>query len=160
MNALLRAIDRTMEFALFAIFLAFSLVGGLQVFNRFVLGLPLSWSEEFQKFGHVWMVFIAIPVAYRKGAHIGMDALLVRLATPLRRSIEFLIEILWLVLAAAIFAYTLRLMEVAKFQDSPGLGWRMDHVYMGMVIGSAYLALVAVRRLVAFFRPEAAEQAP
>ncbi len=160
MNAILRAIDRTMEFTLFVIFLAFSLVGGLQIFNRFVLGLPLSWSEEFQKFGHVWMVFIAIPVAYRRGSHIGMDALLVRLPAPIRRSIELVIELLWLALAAAIGIYTLRLMEVAKFQDSPGLGWRMDHVYMGMVIGSAYLALVAVRRLVAFFRPDAAEQTP
>ncbi len=158
MNAVLHAIDRTMEFALFLIFFAFSLVGGLQVFNRFVLGLPLSWSEEFQKFGHVWMVFIAIPVAYRRGAHIGMDALLVRLPPAFRRSIELAIEILWLMLAAAIGIYTLRLMDVAKFQDSPGLGWRMDYVYMGMVIGSAYLALVAIRRLVAIFRPRAAEQ--
>ena len=156
MKAVLHAIDRAMEFALFLIFLAFTLVGGLQVFNRFVLGLPLSWSEEFQKFGHVWMVFIAIPVAYRRGAHIGMDALLVRLPRPARRTIELAIEILWLVLAAAIGIYTLRLMEVAKFQDSPGLGWRMDHVYLGMVIGAAYLALIAVRRLVAFFRPESA----
>ena len=71
-----RSIDRTVEYALFLIFLAFTLVGGLQVFNRFVLGLPLSWSEEFQKFGHIWMVMLAIPVAYRRGAHLGMDMLL------------------------------------------------------------------------------------
>lgn len=146
-----------MEFALFAIFLAFSLVGGLQVFNRFVLGLPLSWSEEFQKFGHVWMVFIAIPVAYRRGAHIGMDALLIRMPKGFRRSIELLIELLWLALAAAIGGYTLRLMEVAQFQESPGLGWRMDYVYSGLVIGAAYLALIALRRLVVFFRPALAE---
>ena len=61
-----RAVDRSVEYALFLIFLAFTLVGGLQVFNRFVLGLPLSWSEEFQKFGHIWMVMLAIPV--RTGA--------------------------------------------------------------------------------------------
>lgn len=157
MRAVLTAIDRAMEFALFAIFLAFSLVGGLQIFNRFALGLPLSWSEEFQKFGHVWMVFIAIPVAYRRGAHIGMDALLVRLPTQLRRSIELVIEVLWLMLAVAIGIYTLRLMEVAKFQDSPGLGWRMDWVYSGMVLGAIYLALIAVRRIVAFAKPSLAE---
>lgn len=70
-----RSIDRTIEYTLFLFFLAFTLVGGLQVFNRFVLGLPLSWSEEFQKFGHIWMVMLAIPVAYRRGAHLGMDTL-------------------------------------------------------------------------------------
>ena len=38
-----RAVDRSVEYVLFLMFLAFTLVGGLQVFNRFVLGLPLSW---------------------------------------------------------------------------------------------------------------------
>lgn len=157
MRAVLTAVDRAMEFALFAIFLAFSLVGGLQIFNRFALGLPLSWSEEFQKFGHVWMVFIAIPVAYRKGAHIGMDAILTRMPQGIQRAIALIIEIMWLILALAIVVFTLRLMEVAKFQDSPGLGLRMDWVYAGMVLGAAYLALIAVRRIVAFFKPSLAE---
>lgn len=157
MRAVLTAVDRAMEFALFAIFLAFSLVGGLQIFNRFALGLPLSWSEEFQKFGHVWMVFIAIPIAYRKGAHIGMDAILTRMPQGVQRAMALIIEIMWLILAAAIVVFTLRLMEVAKFQDSPGLGLRMDWVYSGMVLGAAYLALIAVRRIVAFFKPSLAE---
>jgi TRAP-type C4-dicarboxylate transport system permease small subunit len=154
MRALLSGLDRTMEFALFAIFLAFSLVGGLQIFNRFALGLPLSWSEEFQKFGHIWMVFLAIPIAYRRGAHIGMDAVLTRMPRGAQYGIRLLIEVLWLILALAIGYYTLKVMEIAQFQDSPGLGWRMDYVYSGMVIGSAYLALIAIRRIVAFFRPD------
>lgn len=157
MRAVLNAVDRAMEFALFAIFLAFSLVGGLQIFNRFVLGLPLSWSEEFQKFGHVWMVFIAIPVAYRKGAHIGMDAILMRMPNGMQRAIALISEIMWLILALAIAVFTLQLMEVAKFQDSPGLGLRMDWIYAGMVLGAVYLALIAIRRIVAFFKPSLAE---
>lgn len=147
----MRGIDRTVEFALFLIFLAFSIVGGLQVFNRFVLGLPLSWSEEFQKFGHIWMAFLAIPVAYRRGAHIGMNMVLNMLPKPAQRAIGVSVELMWLIMALAIGYFTTRLMEVAQFQDSPGLGLRMDWVYSGMVIGSAYLALVAVRRLLAQF---------
>src|SRR5438046_10734845 len=96
------AIDRTVEYALFLIFLVFTLVGGLQVFNRFVLGLPLSWSEEFQKFGHIWMVMLAIPVAYRRGAHLGMDMLLRLLPAFTQRTAGLLTELLSLVLAVAI----------------------------------------------------------
>ena len=145
------AIDRTVEYALFLIFLAFTVVGGLQVFNRFVLGLPLSWSEEFQKFGHIWMVMLAIPVAYRRGAHLGMDMLLRLLPKVVRRVVGLLTEVLWFVLALAIGRYTLVIMQVAKNQDSPGLGIPMDYVYFGMVIGSVYLAFVALRRLAAHF---------
>ena len=35
-RTLMRSIDRSVEFALFVIFLIFTLVGGLQIFNRFV----------------------------------------------------------------------------------------------------------------------------
>jgi len=146
-----RAVDRTVEYVLFLIFLAFTLVGGLQVFNRFVLGLPLSWSEEFQKFGHIWMVMLAIPVAYRRGAHLGMDMVLRLLPARVQRGVGLLTEALWLLLALAIGRYTLLIMQVAKSQESPGLGLPMDRVYVGMVIGSAYLAFVALRRIATHF---------
>ncbi len=146
-----RAIDRAVEFALFAIFLAFTLVGGLQVFNRFVLGLPLSWSEEFQKFGHIWLVMLAIPVAYRRGAHLGMDMLLIRLPAAVQRIVGLLTEALWFILALAIGRYTLTIMQIAKSQDSPGLGLPMDYVYSGLVIGATYLAFVALRRFASHF---------
>jgi len=148
---LFRAIDRTVEYALFLIFLTFTLAGGLQVFNRFVLGLPLSWSEEFQKYGHIWMVMLAIPVAYRRGAHLGMDMLLMLLPRGMQRGIGLLTEVLWFVLALAIGRYTLVIMQVAKNQDSPGLGIPMDYVYSGMVIGSVYLGFVALRRFATYF---------
>ena len=148
---LIRRIDRGVELALFAIFLAFTIVGGLQVFNRFVLGLPLSWSEEFQKFGHIWMVFLAIPVAYRRGVHIGMDMVYRLLPPSTRRIVGVAIELMWLVMAVAIGWFTTAIMAVARFQESPGLGLRMDWVYSGLVIGSIYLAFVALRRLAACF---------
>jgi len=146
-----RAIDRSVEYVLFLTFLTFTLAGGLQVFNRFVLGLPLSWSEEFQKFGHVWMVMLAIPVAYRRGAHLGMDMLLHLLPARWQRAIGLLTEVLWLILALAIGRYTLAIMEVAKSQDSPGLGLPMHWVYAGMVIGSVYLGFVGLRRVATHF---------
>lgn len=146
-----RAVDRAVEFVVFVIFLTFTLVGGMQVFNRFVLGLPLSWSEEFQKFGHIWLVMLAIPVAYRRGAHLGMDSLLIRLPVGIRRVVGLLTEVLWFVLALAIGRYTLTIMQIAKTQDSPGLGWPMDDVYSGLVIGAAYLAFVALRRFATYF---------
>ena len=146
-----RKVDRAVEFALFLIFLVFTLAGGLQVFNRFVLGLPLSWTEEFQKFGHIWMVMLAVPVAYRRGAHLGMDMLLRLLPGGVQRGVGLLTELLWLVLALAIGRYTLVIMGVARTQESPGLGLPMHWVYSGLVLGSIYMAFVALRRLAAHF---------
>ena len=61
MKGLFRKIDRGVECAVAVIFAAMCLVGLLQVFNRFVINKSLSWSEEFQIFCHIWIVFLAIP---------------------------------------------------------------------------------------------------
>jgi TRAP-type C4-dicarboxylate transport system permease small subunit len=89
MIRLLAWIDRGVEYAVAAIFAAMCAVGLLQVFNRFVLNRSLSWSEEFQIYCHVWIVFLAIPIAYRHGAHMSVEAFRSRLPRRLARLFDF-----------------------------------------------------------------------
>jgi TRAP-type C4-dicarboxylate transport system permease small subunit len=49
-------IDRAVELLVAVIFAIMCVIGLLQVFNRFVLNASLSWSEEAQIFGHIWIV--------------------------------------------------------------------------------------------------------
>ena len=79
---------------------------------------------------------LAIPVAYRRGAHLGMDMLLRLLPARVQSAVGLLTEALWLILALALGRYTLVIMQVARTQESPGLGLPMHWVYSGMVIGS------------------------
>jgi TRAP-type C4-dicarboxylate transport system permease small subunit len=48
--------------------------------------------------------------------------------------------------------FTLRIVRVAAFQRSPALEIPMSYIYWGMVAGGAYLAFVALRKLVAHWR--------
>ena len=96
--------DRAIEMLIFVIFLGIVIVGTMQVCNRFFLNLSLSWSEELQRYGQIWIVFLGIPVAYRHSVHIGMEMLTDRLADR-RRAIFFaLVDLLWIVLAVALAA--------------------------------------------------------
>ena len=142
-------IDRGVEYAVAAIFAAMCAVGLLQVFNRFVLNRSLSWSEEFQIYCHVWIVFLAIPIAYRHGAHTSVEAFRSRLPRRLARLFDFTIEILWIWFAVALAWLAWRVSEVAKLQSSPGLDLPMNWVYYSMVVGGAYLLLVVLRRILA-----------
>jgi TRAP-type C4-dicarboxylate transport system permease small subunit len=140
-------IDRGVEVAVAVIFAAMCAVGLLQVFNRFVLNRSLSWSEEFQIFSHVWIVFLAIPIAYRRGAHLAVESLRNKLPGKLARAFDYLIELLWIWFAVALAWLAWRVSEVAKLQSSPGLELPMNYVYYSMVAGGAYLFLVVVRRI-------------
>ena len=147
MKRLFAAIDRGVEGLVAAIFAAMCAVGLLQVFNRFVLNKSLSWSEEFQIFCHIWIVFLAIPIAYRRGAHVSVESLRAMLPRRVNLAFDYLIEFLWVWFAVALTWLSWRVSEVAKLQGSPGLEIPMSYPYYGMVLGGAYLLLVVLRRL-------------
>jgi TRAP-type transport system small permease protein len=140
-------VDRGVEVSVAVIFAAMCAVGLLQVFNRFVLNRSLSWSEEFQIFSHVWIVFLAIPIAYRRGAHLAVESFSGMLPPKARRVFDVFIELLWIWFAVALAWLAWRVSEVAKLQSSPGLDLPMNYVYYSMVVGGAYLFLVVVRKI-------------
>jgi TRAP-type C4-dicarboxylate transport system permease small subunit len=141
-------IDRVAEYGVAAIFAAMCAVGLLQVFNRFVLNQSLSWSEEFQIYCHVWIVFLGIPIAYRHGAHLSVDSLRKLFPRQLGVVFDTFIEMLWMWFALSLAWLAWRVSEVAKLQSSPGLDLPMNYVYYSMVAGGAYLLLVVLRRVV------------
>jgi len=147
MKALFAAIDRCIELFVAAVFAAMVLIGTWQVFSRFVLNATPSWSEEVQIFGHIWLVFLAIPIAYRRGAHITVEAIRNVLSPWLNRALDLLIELLWLGFAVATAYYSYRVSLVTRNSVSPGLEIPMSYPYYGMILGSAYLAFVVIRRL-------------
>ncbi len=144
----LRLLDRTIEFWIALLFIAMVIVGGLQVFNRFILNQSLSWSEEFQKYAHIWLIFFTIPVAYRKGSHIGMRVLFDRFPAKVKFYLEWIFDLMWLFLGGAVVFYTLRIMQVAARQESAGLGIPMSYVYVGLLGGGIYWMIVAVRQII------------
>jgi TRAP-type C4-dicarboxylate transport system permease small subunit len=152
MKRLFAGVDRGVEIGVAVIFAAMCVVGLLQVFNRFVLNQSLSWSEEFQIFCHVWIVFLAIPIAYRRGAHLAVESFSGMLPPRARRVFDLAVQLLWIWFAVALAWLSWRVSEVAKLQSSPGLDLPMNYVYYSMVAGGSYLFLVVLRRL--FFQEQ------
>lgn len=152
---LMSGIDRFVETAVIVIFAAMIVVGTAQVFNRYFLNVSLSWSEEFQRYGQIWLVFLAVPIAYRRGMHMGIDGLRKYLGKSGLRWFERLIDILWLVLAAYISVGTFRFLGVLSTQRSAGMNLPMNFVYAGVLIGAVYMFLIGARRLFASFAAHA-----
>ena len=151
----LRRADRAAEALIVALFAAIVLVGGLQVLSRYGFNASLSWSEELQRYGLIWMVFLALVVGYRRGAHIGMGMLLEKLPRFAQAAMAWLIDGLWLALGVAMVFYTAAYKAAAGMtflksvgrQSSAGMGLRMDVVYACIVVGGAYLTLAALHHL-------------
>ncbi|HEU5297725.1 MAG TPA: TRAP transporter small permease [Burkholderiaceae bacterium] len=143
----LAAVDRAVESLVAGILAAMVLVGALQVFHRFALNSSLSWSEEAQVFGHIWIVFLGIPVAYRRGAHLFIESLRDLYPRWLRAAFDLGVELLWLAFAVSLVVLGWQVARVAALQDSPGLEIPMSWPYAAMIAGGAYLALLAAERI-------------
>jgi TRAP-type C4-dicarboxylate transport system permease small subunit len=147
LDRIFATVHRVFEIAVIVLFCAIVVAAVLQVTNRFVVGRSLSWSEEFQRYGHIWLIFFAVPIGYRRAAHIGVDFIQKALGERRAMVLDWIIDLAWMALGAAIVVSTWILLGVAWRQVSPGIGITMDKVYLGLVIGGCYLAFTAIERL-------------
>lgn len=141
------AVDRAVEGLCAAILGLITTIALYQIVSRYALNRSLSWSEEAQIFGHIWIVFLGIPIAYRRGAHLYIETFCDMLP-PLPRSIfNLAVELTWLAFAISLMTLGWMVARVAHLQSSPGLEVPMSYPYAGMVVGGVYLLFVALRRL-------------
>jgi len=151
-NKWLEPLHKTVEYSIAIIFALMVIVGFFQVTNRYLLNSSLSWSEEFQKFAHIWLICLTIPVAYRKNAHLGMDIIFKRLSKKNQHRFNQLANTLWLSFGLILAVYSTKLIMVAINQLSPGLGISMGWIYSGLLIGNIYLIITAIQKLTANYK--------
>ena len=61
MKKVLHWLDENLEEFLLVVFLiAMTLIMGIQVLSRYVLGQSLSWSEEITRYLFIWSVFLSV----------------------------------------------------------------------------------------------------
>jgi TRAP-type transport system small permease protein len=147
MRRALDVVDRGAELLVASIFAIIATVALLQVFHRFALNSSLSWSEELQVFGHIWIVFLGIPIGYRRSAHLYIETFCDMLPRGPRAAFNLLVELIWVGFAVSLMVLGFMVARIAHLQSSPGLEVPMSYPYSGMVLGGAYLLLVAVRRI-------------
>jgi TRAP-type C4-dicarboxylate transport system permease small subunit len=148
MGRLFDAIDRAAEWLVAAFLAVILLIALIQVGNRFVINSSLSWSEEAQIFGHIWIVFLGIPIALRRNSHLYIETYCDKLPARARLVFDVCVELLWGAFGVSLAVLGWMVASVAHMQESPGLEIPMSWPYGAMVVGGAYLTLVAVRRLI------------
>ena len=74
MKKILHYLDEYLEEFLMVIFLiAMTLIMGIQVFSRYILGMSLSWSEEITRYLFIWSAFLCVSLCTRKCISIKID---------------------------------------------------------------------------------------
>ena len=82
-----------------------SALGMFQIVTRFVLEQPAEWTEVLIRFSLIWMVFLAIPAAFRQGAMVSVDVLYRWSPPRAKRVLDWVVALAALALIGIIIWY-------------------------------------------------------
>jgi len=122
-----------------------------QVFTRFVIKKPSTWTEELAIFMLIWVSLLGSAVALGRGAHLGIDYFVGKLPERARMSTEvfvFFCVSLFSLLVMLIGGIDLVRSTLEMGQESSALRVKVGYVYLAIPISGFFLTLYGVIGLV------------
>jgi len=117
-------------------------LGMFQILMRFVLEQPAEWTEVLIRFSLIWMVFLAIPAAFRQGAMVSVDVLYRWSPPNIRRVLDWVVSGAALTLMGVIIWWGWDYANRGKVQTMIGLeDVSMFWAYIAMPVGGVFCVI-------------------
>lgn len=152
MAGLPKLLDRIL-FVIIGLLLAVMVVDvTIQVFFRYVIQDPPTWTEELARYLFEWTTFIAMAVAFGRGAHIVVDALMTAVPGPVKRMLLILSNCLVLGFLLVLVWQGVGMVQMTSNTTSTALELNMGVVYASLPTGAAIAAMYVILPLVNLVR--------
>lgn len=120
----------------------------VQVVFRFLLDLPLAWSEELSRYSFIWLTMLVAPICIRLRANISTGTL-GNLPQRTALIVELVGYLFVLVFVGVLLVWGAMLLDVVRMQRSPAIGVPMYWVYAAVPTGAALMIIEIVALLIA-----------
>ena len=126
-----------------------------QIVMRFVLEQPAEWTEVLIRFSLIWMVFLAIPMAFRQGAMVSVDVLYRWSPPRIRRVLDWVVALAALTLIGIIVWWGWDYAKRGGVQSMAGLeSVSMFWAYLAMPVGGLFCIVGIIGNLIDPLRME------
>lgn len=122
--------DNLEEFILVILLMSMTLIMGIQVFSRYVLGQSLSWSEEITRYLFIWCGFLSVSFCSKKCLSIKIEQFVVlfpRRGKALFKIINHTFELIFFLYMIP-FSFSYMMSAVQSGQLSPACNIPMYYV--------------------------------
>jgi TRAP-type C4-dicarboxylate transport system permease small subunit len=147
-----KALDRTLDLALFAVLAAMTAIVATNVFCRFVLGFSLYWGDESAQALLVWLTFLGAAVAVRDRAHYTFDYLARSTRGPFQFAVIVVGRVVEIAAVLGLFYWSLQVAWGIRPWIMPAMEISRVYVYAAGPVGSAFMLLYAVKDLMRVLR--------
>jgi len=129
-----------------------------QVFSRYVLRSPCSYTEELARYLLIWVGLLGAAYGAGRGMHLAIDLVPSRLAGPARRRLDAALALAVLAFALAVMVWgggRLVWMTLVLGQRSAAMGVPLGYVYLALPVSGALMAFYAAAAVAGCPPPEA-----
>ena len=148
----LGALDRVLFSVIGALLAAMLADVAIQVFFRYVVHDPPTWTEELARFLFIWQIFLAAGLAFGRGAHIVVDAALLVLPGGGQRVVATVSHGLVLGFLGVLVWQGVNMTRLTSDTASTAMNLNMGVVYAALPVGAGVAALHVFVQLVRLMR--------
>ncbi|MGD8227300.1 MAG: TRAP transporter small permease [Desulfobacteraceae bacterium] len=141
-------LNHACELALIILLGAMALVVFLQVLFRYVLHLPLFWTEEFARYCLVWASLLGAAIALKRGEHIAVTFLLDTFPKRAARVLSMVAQASVILILAVMVWGGIKLVLVTSAQISPALRISMAVPYLALPVGAVIMLIHTLSSMV------------
>ena len=150
MTALRRVVDRLLGLTICLLMAVMVLNVLWQVFTRFVLRHPSSFTEEAARYMMIWVGLLGAAYASGKKAHLALDLLTARLQGARKRTSEIIIHTVVLCFSLAVLIAgggRLVWIQLSLGQQSAALQVKLGYVYLAVPLAGVFIAFYSIAAL-------------
>lgn len=145
MRQLRDILDKIMRVFNAVVFAVLSFLTVWQVFTRYVLDNPSTWSEELASYLFAWVTLLGAAYVFGKREHMNIPVLTDRLSESSQRIIAIITECIIFVFAAAVMIYGgIAITNLTMGQMSSSLGVPMGYFYAAIPISGVFILIYSV----------------
>ena len=157
MKKIKNKIDKVIENVIIVLLLMMVFNVSWQVFSRFILGDPSSWTEELTRYSLIWLGMLGAGYVTGKKMHLAIDYFTNKVKQPNRNYVELFIHSSILLFAFAVMVIggiNLVVLTLYLKQVSASLQIQLGYVYLAVPISGLLITFYSAENIYEIFKVE------
>lgn len=155
MKKLIHILDESLEeILLIGLLIGMTLIMGIQVISRYILGMSLSWSEEITRYMFIWSGFLSVSYCSKKCLSIKIEQLVSifpRRGNAVIKVVNHTIELIFFIYMIPV-AYSYMMSAAQSGQVSPACSIPMYFIQAAPFVSFVLVAFRIVQRWIIEFK--------
>ena len=121
----------------------------LQVVFRYIVKGSLPWSEELSRYLMVWITFVGASIGVKRGAHVGIEALVLVLPPKTQTIAKYVGIIISIIFCIVVLGASLGILkrQIVSHQISPAMRIPMWWAYAAIPAGTFLMTVRFIQTL-------------